>query len=241
MRQVKEHYGSLRQYLDRHGADILCIQARTPRRFLAPRASARLRASDAAVVHAAQEAKLLSATVQAEAGKCGAADAGWHAAWSLYRPGGSAAVGGANGRARAAGTWNGVATFAREGLLASADASPLGDPELDVEGRCLRTDHGAFVLFNVYVPANGCAARLGGAHVTLTLLTLLACMHGQERGLHDAGVQDALPACAAARNAGAARGRARGGAGGRPEPGAAPGGRAIPRPLGGPAARAVRG
>jgi exonuclease III len=27
--------------------------------------------------------------------------------------------------------------------------------QLDQEGRCLYTDHGAFVIFNVYIPTNG--------------------------------------------------------------------------------------
>ena len=44
---------------------------------------------------------------------------------------------------------NGVATFARKGLTTRADAAPLGEKELDDQGRCLKTDHGAFVLFNV--------------------------------------------------------------------------------------------
>ena len=55
--------------------------------------------------------------------------------------------------------FNGVATFARKGLTVAADAKCLQDPALDAEGRCLKTDHGAFVLFNVYVPAGSGAAR----------------------------------------------------------------------------------
>jgi len=41
-----------------------------------------------------------------------------------------------------------------------ADPAPLGEPELDSEGRCLLTDHGAFVLFNVYVPNSQNGVRL---------------------------------------------------------------------------------
>jgi len=48
--------------------------------------------------------------------------------------------------------WNGVATFSREGIVCAANTKPLGDKELDAEGRCLMTDHDAFVLFNVYAP-----------------------------------------------------------------------------------------
>ena len=50
---------------------------------------------------------------------------------------------------------NGVATFARKGLTASASANVFADGALDSEGRCIMTDHGAFVLFNVYVPYSG--------------------------------------------------------------------------------------
>eukprot|EP00755_Sulcionema_specki_P033159 Sspe_Gene.100163::Locus_74888_Transcript_1_1_Confidence_1.000_Length_962::g.100163::m.100163 len=55
---------------------------------------------------------------------------------------------------------NGVATFAREGLVRRACPTPLGSTELDQEGRCLMTDHGAFVIFNVYVPNSGNTSRL---------------------------------------------------------------------------------
>lgn len=50
---------------------------------------------------------------------------------------------------------NGVCTYARSGSVCRANASPLGSPELDNQGRCILTDHGEFVLFNVYVPASG--------------------------------------------------------------------------------------
>jgi len=84
----------------------------------------------------------------------------------LYRP----LEGGAAARRRGAGTWNGVATLAREGLLLSAEPDPLGVPELDCEGRCLRTDHGAFVLFNVYCPTTGS----GCEHITFKMTFLRA-------------------------------------------------------------------
>lgn len=51
--------------------------------------------------------------------------------------------------------FNGVTTFARKGLTLAADACPLGDASLDGEGRCLLTDHGGFVLLNVYAHATG--------------------------------------------------------------------------------------
>lgn len=51
--------------------------------------------------------------------------------------------------------FNGVVTYARMGTVVSANAQPLGCPELDDQGRCVMTDHGAFVVFNVYAPAGG--------------------------------------------------------------------------------------
>lgn len=51
--------------------------------------------------------------------------------------------------------FNGVCTYAKVGLVLSADCRPLGSDELDDQGRCLMTDHGSFVLFNVYAPAGG--------------------------------------------------------------------------------------
>ena len=56
---------------------------------------------------------------------------------------------------RGAGGFNGVTTYARKGLTLAADPAPLGDPALDGEGRCLLTDHGGFVVLNVYAHATG--------------------------------------------------------------------------------------
>lgn len=50
---------------------------------------------------------------------------------------------------------NGVATFAKKGLSQSATANPFCQSILDNEGRCLMTDHGSFVIFNIYVPNSG--------------------------------------------------------------------------------------
>ena len=50
---------------------------------------------------------------------------------------------------------NGVVTYVRKGLVNSANARPLGTDELDDQGRCVMTDHGSFVVFNVYVPCSG--------------------------------------------------------------------------------------
>lgn len=54
---------------------------------------------------------------------------------------------------------NGVATFVRRNRLdfptVGADAKPFGIPDLDNQGRCILTDHGAFTLINVYAPYDG--------------------------------------------------------------------------------------
>ena len=41
--------------------------------------------------------------------------------------------------------FNGVVTYAKSGIVQSADSTPLNDPELDSQGRCIMTDHGHFV------------------------------------------------------------------------------------------------
>jgi hypothetical protein len=54
--------------------------------------------------------------------------------------------------------FNGVATLVRRrpGVpTVTANTMPFGVPDLDDEGRCIVTDHGEFVLFNVYVPNAG--------------------------------------------------------------------------------------
>lgn len=48
--------------------------------------------------------------------------------------------------------FNGVVTYAKKGLVQSADSTPFKDTELDSQGRCVMTDHGKIVIFNVYVP-----------------------------------------------------------------------------------------
>ena len=64
---------------------------------------------------------------------------GYESFWSKTTPGGM----------------NGVVTYVKTGLTKSANATPLGSPDLDDQGRCIQTDHGDFCLFNVYVPCNG--------------------------------------------------------------------------------------
>lgn len=78
--------------------------------------------------------------------------------------------------------FNGVVTYVKRGFVQGADSTPFKDPELDNQGRCVMTNHGKLVIFNVYVPCgNGPnkikflnalsdamdRQRLGGKHVIL--------------------------------------------------------------------------
>ncbi len=81
-------------------------------------------------------------------GLVGADIDGWDTFWCPCRLKGSA------------GGFNGVATLARKGLCMSANCVPLELDGLDVEGRAISTDHGSFVLFNVYVPNDSGGSRL---------------------------------------------------------------------------------
>jgi exodeoxyribonuclease III len=51
--------------------------------------------------------------------------------------------------------FNGVVTYCKKGTVVSANSRPFGCPDLDEQGRCVMTDHGSFVVFNVYAPAGG--------------------------------------------------------------------------------------
>lgn len=50
------------------------------------------------------------------------------------------------------GGYSGVATYVRKGMTKSVETDVFQDPEFDREGRVLKTDHGTFILFNVYFP-----------------------------------------------------------------------------------------
>ena len=73
---------------------------------------------------------------------------------------------------------NGVATFVKKGKTVKATSQVFHDQSLDSEGRCLMTDHGEFVIFNVYAPFSGCEyARL--AYKMKMLKRLHIAMHNQ--------------------------------------------------------------
>jgi len=56
--------------------------------------------------------------------------------------------------------FNGVATYVRRSTVPTfkAVAKCLNDPALDELGRCIMTDHGPVVVFNVYAPCAGGAS-----------------------------------------------------------------------------------
>eukprot|EP00940_MAST-03C_sp_MAST-3C-sp2_P002072 g2072.t1 len=121
--QIKRNHGSMRQFLDRHAIDILCLQ------------ETKVSLSIAATRDGAERVGLLTTGFDAFLCPCRSKEANKKG-------------------------FNGVATFARKGLTLSANAAPLGDKELDDEGRCIVTDHGPFLIFNVYVPNAGGGKRL---------------------------------------------------------------------------------
>jgi len=96
-----------------------------------------------------QEVKLSAKVLAADALKLGADIPGFESFWACNEGQGAQRQG-----------LNGVATFVRQGLVVRADSQPLNDSELDSEGRCLMTDHGTFVVFNVYVPNSAGGMRL---------------------------------------------------------------------------------
>lgn len=65
-------------------------------------------------------------------------------------------------------------TFSWSGLTLSADRNPLGDPDLDSEGRCILTDHGKFVIINVSPAAatHGHHPAASSTHPCLFLLLI---------------------------------------------------------------------
>ena len=100
---------------------------------------------------AIQEAKVQRAKLHADPAASAAHPFGdWESFWAT-----PATEGGGGKPSSAKRGFNGVTTFARRGYTLAADANPLGDPSLDGEGRCLLTDHGGFVLLNVYAHATG--------------------------------------------------------------------------------------
>ena len=89
--------------------------------------------------------------------------------------------------------FNGVVTFVKKGMTINATSTPFQDyyndnnnnskdkegismASLDNQGRCIMTDHGSFVIFNVYVPAGGSNPL---SYKMKFLKTLQSCMNYQ--------------------------------------------------------------
>ena len=94
-----------------------------------------------------QEVKLDKSYIAEKAREIGAILDDYDTFWSYPK--------GEKGKAQQKRGLNGVATFAKKGLITKANSNVFGDPEFDNEGRCIMTDHGSFVIFNVYVPFSG--------------------------------------------------------------------------------------
>jgi exodeoxyribonuclease III len=143
LKYIREHYGSLEAYLDRHQIDILCLQEVkvTQQKLSAER------------VPANRQHSLAAHSVP-----------GWDSFWACSKKG-----------------FNGVTTFARKGLAVAGTATPLRDESFDSEARCLRTDHGAFVLFNVYAHSTGEDSDGSKLERKLAFLEALAARMGAAR------------------------------------------------------------
>jgi len=90
-----------------------------------------------------QETKVKRDKLESQGSSLGCKEEGWSSYWSS-----------SNSRG-----FNGVATFARDGLVVSASCDVFQDEELDREGRCIVTEVASqpqnVVVFNVYVPTSG--------------------------------------------------------------------------------------
>ena len=86
-----------------------------------------------------QEVKVPRAKLASDPAAVGAHTPGWESFWSW------------NSTAKRG--FNGVTTFVRKGLIVRATGQPLNEKTLDGEGRAVLTDHGSFVVFNVYAHA----------------------------------------------------------------------------------------
>lgn len=79
--------------------------------------------------------------------------------------------------------FNGTVTYCRTGTVLRADPAPLRDASLDQQGRCVMTDHGKFVVFNVYVPCSG----RGAGRLALKMKFLRALRRAMQRERQENG------------------------------------------------------
>lgn len=81
--------------------------------------------------------------------------------------------------------FNGAVTYVKTGSVLRADAAPLRDTSLDQQGRCVMTDHGKFVVFNVYVPNSG--GQSGGPGMAMKMRFLKALRRSMQRERRENG------------------------------------------------------
>ena len=127
--KIKRRHGSLDTWLEKHKIDILCIQ----------------------------EVKISSSEICYRAKDIGAVNlTGFESFWAcpiVSTSGNTSKL--PKSSTPQGGGLNGVATFAKLGFTCRATSKSLGNSAFDNEGRCLLTDHGTFVIFNIYVPNSG--------------------------------------------------------------------------------------
>jgi exodeoxyribonuclease III len=134
---IRQQHGSLETWLKKHQVDILCLQevkATVEKLTMTPQAFGIQRGGTAAAVSGRSDSDAAPSLAEYES------------YWACCT-------------SREAKGFNGVATFARKGLTLGANSTPLGSALFDDEGRVLATDHGYFVLFNVYAPNTGSSHR----------------------------------------------------------------------------------
>jgi exonuclease III len=140
--RIAEHYGSLEAYFGRHHADIICFQEhKIAKTALSDRSIPPTILGHRSNSNSSKKRKQPQQPLQE--------DETYESFWSCCT----------DDRYKGL---NGVVTYAKVGTVRSATATPLfslvesnnnrDDIDWNTHGRCLMTDHGAFVLFNVYVP-----------------------------------------------------------------------------------------
>lgn len=121
--KIKLHHGSLKNWLEQHQVDILCIQ----------------------------EVKVNVNDITLRSRELGATeDHDYDTFWACPIKSIQHSCKTAQGLGL-----NGVATFCRKGVTCSTTTSVFECSSLDNEGRCILSDHGSFVIFNIYVPNSG--------------------------------------------------------------------------------------
>lgn len=151
VKRVETHYQSLGNFWSLHHADICCIQEhKIPRATLANRSDPRILLCGSNNNNKTAQKKIL-----------------YESYWSCCTD--------ANKKG-----FNGVVTYVAKGAppVLAASSTPLGVPHLDQQGRCIMTDHGVFVLFNVYAP---CSSIRGGYQLDVKLEFLAALRRAMQR------------------------------------------------------------